>query len=77
MGEKAHKNGVGIPEPPNREQVEAQLRESQEIRAVAEKKVVQAEQTANEMSQILRKLAATIDRNPKSWDELFKNGDVI
>ncbi len=77
MAGKAHSNGVGIPEPPSREDVEAQLRESQEIRAVAEAKVVQAEHTATEMSQVLRKLAATIDRNPKSWDELFRNGDVV
>jgi hypothetical protein len=48
-----------------------QLAESAEIRGDAEVKRQRAEETASEMSRILRRLAEAIDRNPQSWDALL------
>lgn len=54
------------------EDVHIQLAESQELRKAAEEKVVRAEQTAGEMSRVLRRIAEAMDRNPQTWDDLFR-----
>lgn len=63
---------VVAPEAIIADEVRTQLAESQKLRAEAEKKVERAEATAGEMSKILRRIAAAMDDNPRSWDELFE-----
>jgi len=41
------------------------------VRDEVEVKRQRAEETAGEMSRILRRIAEAIDRNPQSWDSLF------
>lgn len=66
-----HRNGVAIPEPVTDEAVAAQLQESRRLVAEAEVKHQRADQTASEMARILRRIAAAMERNPNSWDDLF------
>ncbi len=72
MAESQHRSLVVAPdEPAISEDVQRQLEESKAIREDAESKHVRAEQTAGEMSKVLRRIAEAMDRNPKSWDDLF------
>jgi hypothetical protein len=59
------------PRPLADEELEAQLVESRNLRKEAEGKVKRAEETAVDMSRILRRIAEAMDRNPQSWDALF------
>lgn len=66
-----HRTVIAEPEPVSREEIHAQLRESRRLREEAEGKSERADQTAGEMAKILRRIAAAMDRNPQSWDDLF------
>jgi hypothetical protein len=59
------------PRPLADEELEAQLVESRNLRREAEVKVKRAEETVVDMSRILRRIAAAMDRNPQTWDSLF------
>jgi hypothetical protein len=59
------------PNPLADEELEAQLVESRKLREQANVKVKRAEETAVDMSRILRRIAEAMDRNPQSWDALF------
>jgi hypothetical protein len=71
MDEKRPPTHVGIPERIIGQEVRKQLDESRKIRADAEGTLDRAEATASEMSKVLRKIAAALDRNPQTWDDLF------
>ena len=60
-----------IPEGPSSTEVADQLQHSRSVRDEVEVKRQRAEETAGEMSRILRRIAEAIDRNPQSWDSLF------
>lgn len=71
MGDnKRNSNGVARSDP-TAEEVAEQLRRSLALREEAEAKHEKAEETATEMSRVLRRIASAIDRNPQSWDALF------
>lgn len=71
MGDKPQANDVGVAEPPTDDELAEQLRVSRAVRADAEAKRERADETAGEMSRVLRRIAAAMDRNPQSWDALF------
>ena len=53
------------------EQVDSALQISQRVRDEAEPKIERAEVPASEVSGLLRRLSEAMDRNPRSWDDLF------
>lgn len=71
MGGNQAMRDVEAPEPVTAEEVAAALEQSRRLRQEAEVKVEEAEKTVGEMSRVLRRIAAAMERNPRSWDELF------
>lgn len=50
-----------------------QLEHSRHLRQEAERTMERAEETTGEMAGVLRRIAEAMDRNPRSWDELFRS----
>jgi hypothetical protein len=71
MGDNKRSSNGAASSTPSAEEVAEALRQSQLLREEAGRVQQRAESTASEMSRVLRKLAAAIDRNPQSWDSLF------
>lgn len=71
MVEKPQHHHVAVPNMTHDEDMEPQLEESRRIRMEIEDKLSRADETAGEMARMLRRIAAAIDRNPRTWDELF------
>lgn len=71
MADNKPSNNDVTPRPLADEELEEQLVESRKLRKEAEVKVKRADQTASEMSTVLKRIADAMDRNPQSWDALF------
>lgn len=72
MGERMHNShDAETPKTPTSEEVAAQLEASFHVKREGEIKAVRAEETAGDMSRILKRIAEAMDRNPTSWDALF------
>jgi hypothetical protein len=74
MADSKHSNSGEPPKPLADEELEAQLTTSRKLREEADVVVKRAEETASDMSRILRRIASAMDRNPQSWDALFNGG---
>lgn len=66
-----HRSATAAPEPITDEAVAAQLQISRQLVAEAEVTHQRAEESASEMARVLRRIAAAMERNPQSWDDLF------
>jgi len=74
MGDNKHSSNGATRNDPTAEEVAAALRRSLALREEAEARHERAEETAGEMSRVLKRIAEAIDRNPQSWDALFDGG---
>jgi hypothetical protein len=71
MGERASNGDPVLSQPSADEVVEAQLQESRRTRADIEMKRLRADTVANDMARVLRRIAAAVEKNPQTWDDLF------
>lgn len=70
MDESQKQNAV-LPEPPSDKELAEQLERSRQLVAEAEIKHQRADDTVSDMAKTLRRIAAAMNRNPESWDDLF------
>lgn len=71
MGERVP-NDAAPPRPATDDEVSSILADSQKKRDEAHQVVQRADDTAADMSRILRRIAKAMDSNPTSWDTLFR-----